>query len=102
MGLNNRIQLARDALKIFIQSLPVDCKFTIISFGHNYEVMKGVDAQTTFKYSDETKEFAIRKIEDFKADMGGTDIYRPLSKAQTGFGSDLKKRIFLLTDGAVD
>lgn len=36
MSLNNRIQLAKNALTIFIQSLPVDCTFTIISFGTRF------------------------------------------------------------------
>ena len=44
--------------------------------------MQGTDGhQTILKYSDETKENAIREIEGFAADFGGTDILGPLMKA---------------------
>ena len=33
MWMNNRMKLAIDALSIFIRSLPVDCKFSVIGFG---------------------------------------------------------------------
>ena len=36
----NRMQVAKDALSNFILSLPVDCKFSIISFGSRFETMK--------------------------------------------------------------
>ena len=37
MGISNRIGLAKDALGIFVRSLPVDCRFSIISFGNRFE-----------------------------------------------------------------
>ena len=40
---SNRMGLAKEAMRIFIQSLPVDCKFSIISFGSSYESMKDQD-----------------------------------------------------------
>ena len=38
------------------------------------------------------------------ADHGGTEITAPLKKAQSDYynGSNMKKRIFILTDGQVD
>ena len=34
-----RISLAIDAMKLFIKSLPPQCKFQIISFGSSYDLM---------------------------------------------------------------
>ena len=39
MKARRRMDLAKDALNIFIRSLPVDCKFSIISFGYECEKM---------------------------------------------------------------
>ena len=33
MTINNRMKIARDALKLFVSSLPMDSTFTVISFG---------------------------------------------------------------------
>ena len=52
--------------------------------------------------NEETSEFVLNEISKFKHNMVGTNILEPLKAAQTGFKSSLKKRIFLLTDGAVD
>ena len=49
-----------------------------------------------------TTEFMLEEISKFKNTLGGTDIMEPLKKAQEEFQSDLKKRIFILTDGAVE
>ena len=97
----NRMQLAKDALTVFIQSLPLECQFTIISFGSRSEAMKDGDGNTTIKYSDASKDQAISQIASFQANFGGTDILSPLKQVQEDYESDLKKRVFLLTDGAV-
>lgn len=34
------IKVARKALQLFVQSLPANCKFSIISFGDRYELHK--------------------------------------------------------------
>ena len=39
MRMHNRMEIANEALKIFMCSLPVGCKFSIISFGSRYEAM---------------------------------------------------------------
>ena len=100
MGCSNRIGLARDALSIFVRSLPVNCKFSIISFGSDFECMK-LDNRDCISYKDKTKDAALEQIESFDEDFGGTNILSPLKYAQTGMDSGLKKRVFLLTDGAV-
>ena len=37
MGCENRMQIARDSLTLFMRSLPEGCAFSIISFGSYYE-----------------------------------------------------------------
>lgn len=56
------MQLAKDALTIFMQSLPVGCRFTIISFGSHYSAMEDADGETSIAYTDATKERAIESI----------------------------------------
>ena len=38
-SMRRRIEVTQDALKIFIRSLPVDCHFTITSFGTKHDNM---------------------------------------------------------------
>jgi hypothetical protein len=55
MGQN--IDVAKKALQLFVQSLPIGCKFSIISFGGRWELHKnfGGEIQSddgTFNYTD--------------------------------------------------
>jgi len=69
-----RILLALEALKLFVHSLPVGSKFNIVSYGSNYNKM--FDASVD--YTEENLERCMTQIETFKADMGGTEIFKPL------------------------
>ena len=93
--------IAKDALKLFIRSLPEGCTFSIISFGTRHEpLLQNTYYQT---YCDKTRNIAIAVVDRFKPDFGGTNILKPLKAAQVNeqYNSGLKKRIFLLTDGCV-
>jgi hypothetical protein len=69
--------------------------------------MTGTDARILFPdgakpYSSETLKLAVTATEKRSADLGGTELYKPLksiltSKTQRGFS----RQIFLLTDGEV-
>ena len=37
---SNRMKLVRDAMTIFMQSLPVGCHFSIVSYGSDYEYLR--------------------------------------------------------------
>ena len=120
-----RIRTCREALKLFIQSLPVGSKFSIIGFGSNIETME-IRGNVVNEYNDDTKNQALAKVDRFEADLGGTEILNPFKLAQMMEmpGSQYKeynqwlgrlssnqstpmpeksihKRIFLLTDGQV-
>ena len=71
---NTRIQKAKEALVLFLQSLPPDSYFNVISFGSSWRRM----FPKSQKYSGKSLEKAIRNIEPMGADLGGTEIYSPL------------------------
>ena len=96
--------MAKDALDIFIRSLPKGCKFSIISFGTKYTSL----IPSVMDYDDESKQRTLDQIKNFTHNYGGTNILEPLTAAQKIYNSvntaapgDIKKRIFLLTDGSV-
>ncbi|EAX94687.1 von Willebrand factor type A domain containing protein [Trichomonas vaginalis G3] len=93
----SRILKAIECMRMFIQSLPVGCRFSIIKFGSNFHtILKSCD------YTDKNLANAMQLLYTINSDMGGTDIYSPLK-----YVSDIKpkkgfvKQIFLLTDGEV-
>lgn len=81
MRSSKRIGLARDALTLFMRSLPNACSFSVISFGSpKYEALRQ-DSPVEL-YNDSTRDMAINKISSFEADFGMTDILSPLKAAQ--------------------
>lgn len=93
-----RIEMAREALRLFLKSLPMDSFFNIIGFGSHYE--------KTFENSIKTNDNMISQcsgnISHMKADLGGTEIYQPLKEAmKTNKINQYPKNVFILTDGDV-
>ncbi|KAL4505689.1 hypothetical protein ABPG73_004574 [Tetrahymena malaccensis] len=93
------IRRACEALILFLKSLPNDSYFNVVSFGTSFENL----FPSSTKYTSESLENAIQLISQFKADLGGTEIYNPLinvflQNKIPGYN----KQIFLLTDGAVN
>ena len=95
-----RIAKAREALILFLRSLPAGCKFSVISFGSDSQDLT-INGQTIIDYNEENSQAAIQQIEKFGANLGGTDIATPLLMTISMEDPNLKKRIFCLTDGAV-
>ncbi len=83
---------------LFLQSLPEDTYFNVVSFGDGSNFM----FNQSIKYKKDSLDDAVKKIGTMSADMGGTEIYNPLSKIlQTKVIDGYPKQIFLLTDGDV-
>ena len=74
----SRMTKARDALLIFIRSLPADCRFSICSFGSRFTWLKSTNGKDVIPYDEKNQSKALEEIAKFKADHGGTDILTPL------------------------
>lgn len=88
---------------MFIKSLPSDgdCLFQILSFGDKFECLLGQKSDVqTLEYNQENIDLAMKSIEQFRANKGGTWILYPLKEAvQIHHPQGYEKHIFLLTDG---
>ena len=75
-SMHYRIKLARLALILFIQSLPEGSQFNVCSYGSSHQFMF---EERSVEYNDENMRTAIEQIKTFEADLGGTEIFTPLS-----------------------
>ena len=96
----NSIDLVKQSLLLFIQSLPVNSYFQLIGFGSNFKKYN----EEPVIYNKENVEKIINIINNLKADLGGTNISSPLNAIYNDNNYskiNLSKNIFLLTDGQV-
>ncbi|KAF3316332.1 hypothetical protein TWF173_002181 [Orbilia oligospora] len=92
----NETQL-RKALAVFLQSLPVGCKFNICSFGSSHSFLWSKSKT----YSEETLKEAQKHVAGFEADMGGTEMFPPVKAAVERRYKDVNLELLLLTDGDI-
>ena len=99
-SMTHTIKLAREALKLFLYSLPAGSKFNVCSFG---SVHRFLFNGRSVEYNDKNLEKAIRRVSNFEATYGGTKIYEPLKEIfDMGLPTDCDvSHIYLLTDGAI-
>ena len=69
------IELAREALTLFLYSLPAGSRFNVCSYGTQYEFMF---QERSVDYTDENLQLAVAQIATFTANFGGTRIFEPL------------------------
>jgi uncharacterized protein YegL len=94
----SNIKTAREAVELFIRSLPEKSLFNIVSFGSGFT-----------KLFDESKPYtkaniasAIASVRSFDADLGGTEIFEPLQDIlKAAPQSSYPRYVFVLTDGEV-
>ena len=91
-----RMKQTKNALQILIRSLHQGCFFDIVSFGTKFESMFG----KSLPYTAESFKNASAKIDQFSANLGGTNIHGPLRHILSS-SSSLPRQIILLTDGDV-
>ncbi|KAF1951607.1 hypothetical protein CC80DRAFT_597319 [Byssothecium circinans] len=96
MGGSN-IELARQALLVFLKSLPVGVMFNICSFGSNHSFLW----PKSVAYSQATLDEAVNHVSSFSADFGGTEMLEPLKSTIEQRYKDIPLEIMLLTDGAI-
>ena len=71
MSDENKIGLARQAMILFLKSLPLNCHFNIIRFGSGYESLFN---DITVVYNEENARKAEELINGMQADLGGTEL----------------------------
>jgi hypothetical protein len=71
MGDENKIGLARQAMLLFLKSLPVNCHFNIIRFGSEYNSLFN---EITVVYNEENALKAEQLSKNMQADLGGTEL----------------------------
>ena len=72
MADENKIGFARQAMLLFLKSLPVNCHFNIIRFGSNYESLFKDDI--TAIYNKENAQQAEQLTNNMQANLGGTEL----------------------------
>ena len=94
-----RVENMKKALADFLDVLPVDSYFNVISFGSATERM----FHTSQKTSKESIQLAKAKIKGFSANFGGTEILTPIVEATEQLAEirGYPRKVFLLTDGDV-
>ena len=93
-----RIEKAKEALSLFLKSLPVNSYFNIVSFGSRFEWLSG----SPLKNSSESMSSALYRVQGMSADFGGTVISKPLEDILDSHVIEgYPKQVFLLTDGEV-
>ncbi|CAF1510881.1 unnamed protein product [Adineta ricciae] len=99
MSDNNKIGLARQAISLFLKSLPINSYFNIIRFGSKY---KTLFKDTTDLYNEDNAEKAEEYIKKINADLGGTELLNCLQWLESQPPRESRARqIFLLTDGEI-
>ena len=97
--MRSKMALTKDALLLFLLSLPLKSKFNICSFGSTQHFL--FDDVSSVSYNKTNTQFAIEEVEKFRANLGGLDIYTPLKTVLEMESDCTRTDIFLLTDGAV-
>ncbi|KAF3042782.1 hypothetical protein E8E11_003275 [Didymella keratinophila] len=91
------IDLAKEALQVFLKSLPVGVKFNVCSFGSRYDFLFPRSAS----YSEDTLATATRHAARLSANYGGTEMLEPLRATIERRYKDTPLDIILLTDGEI-
>ena len=95
--MGSKISSLRSALKVFLKSLPLGVKFNICSFGSSYSFLWSASKS----YSQDSLDEAMRHVECFDANFGGTEMYKPMEESIKRRYKDMNLEIFLVTDGEI-
>lgn len=79
-GGKSKIELAKEALKLFINSLPPKSTFNVYSFGNKFQAMFPASVPVT----NDVVKTALDQINSFGSDMGGTEIFSCLETILSG------------------
>eukprot|EP01113_Clastostelium_recurvatum_P026748 TRINITY_DN3212_c0_g1_i2.p1 TRINITY_DN3212_c0_g1~~TRINITY_DN3212_c0_g1_i2.p1 ORF type:complete len:921 (-),score=240.09 TRINITY_DN3212_c0_g1_i2:11-2773(-) len=95
----SKINKVRDTMQLFLRSIPEGTLFNIVGFGTRHEFLF---PEGSVEYNERTLAHATQHIGGLAANLGGTEILRPLEAI---FGQPAKegipRQVFILTDGQV-
>eukprot|EP01090_Pellita_catalonica_P019817 TRINITY_DN6849_c0_g2_i1.p1 TRINITY_DN6849_c0_g2~~TRINITY_DN6849_c0_g2_i1.p1 ORF type:complete len:832 (-),score=162.10 TRINITY_DN6849_c0_g2_i1:36-2189(-) len=95
----SRMRQAINALQLFLRSLPPKrCLFNIIGFGSSVDSMFPQSVQ----FDQQTLTQASNKVAQLKADLGGTELFRPIQLAFESERVAQERKVIVLTDGEVN
>ncbi|XP_056595287.1 von Willebrand factor A domain-containing protein 5A-like isoform X2 [Triplophysa dalaica] len=97
-GAQMRIESAKETLLLLLKSLPMGCYFNIYGFGSSYDSF----FPQSVVYNQDTMDQALKKVNEMRADMGGTEILEPLKHiySQPCY-PEHPRQLFVFTDGEV-
>jgi hypothetical protein len=99
---DDRINLARDAMLLYVRSLPMGAHFNIIRFGSDYEILFNDITLMTSVYGERTAKQAENLARTMEADLGGTELLAPLQYLKDHPpASGRSRQVFILTDGEI-
>ncbi|CAM1501520.1 Fc.00g035040.m01.CDS01 [Cosmosporella sp. VM-42] len=96
-SMTSKIPDLKAALQIFLKSLPVGVKFNICSFGSKYDFLWSKSKT----YSQDSLDKAVKHVQKFDANYGGTEMYGPVGETFKRRYKDMNLEVFLLTDGEI-
>eukprot|EP00762_Andalucia_godoyi_P002666 ANDGO_03272.mRNA.1 von Willebrand factor A domain-containing protein DDB_G0292028 len=92
-----KIDYARQAMLVFLKSIPLNFRFNIVRFGSSYAQL----FPQSRIYSEESAAEAKLLIDNLSANMGGTELLQPLLWLFSQPPQAQSRQIFLLTDGEI-
>ncbi|XP_069106666.1 von Willebrand factor A domain-containing protein 5A-like isoform X2 [Argopecten irradians] len=94
----DRIAKAKETVLLLLKSLPVGCFFNVVAFGSSFKWW----FTSSMKYDENSLEEALKLQKVLDANLGGTEILRPLESLYAQPLHTAKfRQVFLLTDGGV-
>jgi Ca-activated chloride channel family protein len=92
------IEEARNALQLCLRSLTTKACFNIVGFGSDFQML----FPESRRYDDASLAEASRHVAGLRADLGGTEILRPLTAIlEKKPDPERPRQLFVLTDGQV-
>lgn len=95
-SMSGSIDTLRDALSVFVKSLPVGIRFNICSFGSTYQMLW----PSSHEYNKASLQRAEQYIATFSADFGGTEIQQAIEGVVKS-RLDMPTEVIVLTDGGI-
>ncbi|PRP75711.1 hypothetical protein PROFUN_15561 [Planoprotostelium fungivorum] len=93
------MQKVNQTMELLLRALPRSCYFNVFNFGSTHRSLW----PASVKYNDENFAQAMEANKKRKADLGGTELYKPLESIFNQPPLEgLSRQVFLLTDGGVN